>query len=87
MFIDLQCVGSTNSDCNAGQPREIMRIIVKKMHIIVLEQCIRLLSLLYAHLPVDAVAQTFIIDTNQSILGEWGGNRWLHIPIFRVLTP
>ena len=52
-----------------------------------LEQCIRLLSFLHAHLPVDAVAQTFIIKTNQSILGVWVGNCWLHIPIFWVLTP
>ena len=74
MFIDLQCVGRTYSDRNAGQPREIMRKIVKIMRIIVLEQCIRLLSLLYACHPVDAVELAFFIDTNQSFLGEWVRN-------------
>ena len=77
MFIDLQCVGRAYSDRNAGQPgpREIMRIIVKIMRIIVLEQCIRLpLSLLYACHPVDAVELAFFIDTNQSFLGEWVRN-------------
>ena len=65
MFIDLQCVGRSQAkrDSNTGQPREIMRIIEKIMHIIGLEQCIRLLYLLYARLPVDAVARAFIIDT------------------------
>ncbi len=87
MFIDLQCVELTNSEHNAGQPREIMRIIVKIMRIIVLEQCIRLLFLLYERLPVDAVVLAFIIDTNQSILLVWVGNGWLHIPTFGVLTP
>ena len=86
MFIDLKCVESTNSDRNAGQPREIMRIMAKIMRIIVLEQCIRLFSLLYVRLPVDAIARVFIINTNQSFIGVWVGNGWLHIPIFRVLT-
>jgi hypothetical protein len=87
MFIDLQCVGRTYSGRNPGQPRAIMCIIVKLMRIIVLEQCIRLLSILYARLPVDAVELAFFIDTNQSFLGEWVKNCWLHIPIFRVPTP
>ena len=87
MFIDLQRVGRTYSDSNAGQPREIMRIIVKIMRIIVLEQCIRLISLLYARLPVDAVEWAFFIDTKQSFLHDWVKNCCLHIPIFRVLTP
>jgi hypothetical protein len=55
-------------DRNPGQPRKIMRIIVKIMRIIVLEHSIRLLSILYARLPVDAVEQAFFIDTNQSFL-------------------
>ena len=64
MFIDLQCVGRSKRDRKPGQPREIMRIIEKIMQIIGLEQCIRLLYLLYERLPVDAVARAFIIDTN-----------------------
>ena len=87
MFIDLQCVERTNSEHNAGQPREIMHIIVKIMRIIVLELCIRLFSLLYVRLPVDAIARAFMIDTNQSIISVWVENGWLHIPSFRVLTP
>ena len=87
MFIDLQCVGRTNSDCNADQAREIMRIMAKIMRIIALELCIRLFSLLYVRLPVDAIARAFMIDTNQSIISVWVGNGWLHIPMFRVLTP
>ena len=80
MFIDLQCVELTNSEHNAGQPREIMRIIV-------LEQCIRLIFLLYACLPFNAVALAFIIDTNQSIIRVWVGKCWLHITIFGVVIP
>ncbi len=54
---------------------------------IVLELCIRLLSLLYVRLPVDEVEQAFFIDTNQSFLDDWAKNYCLHIPIFRVPTP
>ena len=70
MFIDLQCLERTNSEHNAGQPREIMRIIVKIMRIIVLEQCVRLLSLLYERLPVDAVALAFINKSSSTLISQ-----------------
>jgi hypothetical protein len=41
------------------------------MCIIVLEHCIRLFYIRYARLPVDAVKQAFLINTNQSFFGEW----------------
>ena len=68
--MDRQCVERAYSDGNSGQPRKIMCIIVKIMRIIVLEHCIRLLSILYARLPVDTVEQAFFIDTTRSFLGE-----------------
>jgi hypothetical protein len=57
------------------------------MRIIVLEHCIRLLSLLYARLPVDAVERALFINTYQSFLSEWVKNCCLHIPIFQVHLP
>jgi hypothetical protein len=53
----------------------------------VLEHCIRLLSILYARLPVDAVELAFFIDTNYSFLGEWLNNCCLHIRFLWVPTP
>ena len=66
--------------------RKIMCIIVKIMRIIVLEDCIRLLSLLYACLVVNPVELAFFIDTYQSFLSEWDKNCCLHNPIFQVQT-
>jgi hypothetical protein len=57
------------------------------MRIIVQERSIRQLSILSVRLPVDADAQVFFIDTNQSFLHDWVNNCYLHVPIFRVLTP
>ena len=59
MDIDLQCVGRIYRDSNPGQPRKIMCIIEKIMRIIVREHCIRVLSILHALLPVDAVERKF----------------------------
>ncbi len=41
------------------------------MRIIVQERSIRQVSILSVRLPVDADAQTFFIDTNQSFLHDW----------------
>ena len=57
-----------NSDSNPGQPRRIMRIIGKIMHIIVQESSLRQLSTLYVCLPFDAVEQAFFTDTYKSYL-------------------
>ena len=87
MFIYQQCEGRFYSDRNPGQPRKIMCIIVKIMRIIVLEDFIRLLSLLYACLVVNPVELAFFIDTYQSFLSEWAKNCCLDNPIFQVQTP
>jgi hypothetical protein len=54
------------------------------MRIIGQERCIRQLSILSARLLVDADAQAFFMDTNQSFLNDWVKNCCLHIPIFGV---
>ena len=51
------------------------------------ERSIRQLSILSARLPVDADAQAFFKDANQSFLRDWVKNFCQHIPIFGVLTP
>jgi len=57
------------------------------MRIIVQESSIRLLSILYARLPVDVDEQAFFMDTYQSFLCAWVKYCCLHSPIIRVLTP
>ncbi len=54
------------------------------MRVIVQERSIRQISILSAHLPVDADGQAFFIDTNKSFLHDWVKNFCLHIPIFRA---
>ena len=93
VYMERQGLGCTYSDCNPGQPRQIMRIIEKIMRIIVQEHSLRQLSIMYVCLPVKADELAFfrVIDTVESLafpgLHAWVKHCCLPLAIFQMPVP